>query len=261
MAYRREIRHCNVAHGQPDEPTYCVNPAQCSQCSSKTTGSTQPERDADVRSERPVFFTLHQRSAHDPSNWLSQIIFHGSHSHYNPFRATGARRATTIRLRSRNNVWFRNRMRGWDPTGPKRATPRRSRCAPITPTSSWRKCAREDGYHTALSATFSGTGDNFPVAPSITSSPPQCSKVRNYNKVNDAVGRGGPQWADDSGQLSVFVETGWFGHLPWPPIDLANFSQSNNFRTFRRISGRKRRGRAPPAARPGTIHRPSRITP
>ncbi len=239
-AYRCEIRHCDISHmDNLTNSTYCINPAQCSQL------LIEDNWFHDCPNVMPMFglsgsafsYNYINDLPYSPSNWLSQIIFfHGSHNHYNLFEGNWcASSYNDAGAGSRNTLWFRNRMRGWDPNGPKTSnTEAITLCLNHTNVVMAGNVLGENGYHTNLSTTFSGSGDNF-ASSSIynVNTAATFEKFGNYNTVNDAVPA-----AEALGGLIIPAsylyssKPAWFGNLPWPWCNPLNFAQSNDYRNF-----------------------------
>jgi hypothetical protein len=268
IAYRCEIRGCDVSHmDNLTNSTYCVNPAQSSQL------LIEDNYFHDCPNVMPMFglngsafsYNYVNDLPYSPSNWLSQIVFfHGSHNHYNLFEGNWCPASyNDDGCGSRNNVWFRNRMRGWDQNGPKTGnTEAITLCLNHSHVTMAGNVVGENGYHTAVATTFSGAGDNFP-SNTIFNVNSAClfERVANYNTVNDAI----PASEALAGGMTLPAsylyssKPFWFGSLPWPWCDPFNYSQSNNFQNlpagYRAANGAPPSGggASPPAA-PSNVH-------
>ncbi len=235
-AYRCEIRHCDVAHmSDLTNSTYCVTPVHSSQL------LIEDNWFHDCPNVMPMFglngsafaYNYIRDLPYSPSDWLSQIVFfHGSHNHYNLFEGNWCPASyNDTGAGSRNNLWFRNRMRGYDENGPKASnTEAMSLCQNHTNLCLAGNVVGESGYHTVLLATFSGSGDNFPSnAIYNINTADNFQAFGNYNTVNGAVATS--EALPSGGALVTSYlhssKPAWFGNLPWPPITPSNFTQSN----------------------------------
>jgi hypothetical protein len=162
------------------------------------------------------------------ANWLSQIVFfHGSHNHYNLFEGNwvaahynDASESSQF-AHSRNNLFFRERMRGWDANGPKTANTVPFTCEPHHDNIVVAGCVMgEDGIQTQYSQIFN--------VDSTTNATLQ--RISNYNTVNDAIPAAEALGAGQTLPASYLYSSkpAWFGGLPWPWCDSLNFAQSNN---------------------------------
>jgi hypothetical protein len=247
--------------------TYCINPAQSSQL------LIEDNYFHDCPNVMPMFglngsafaFNYINDLPYSPSNWLSQIVFfHGSHSHYNLFEGNWCPASyNDDGSGSRNNIWFRNRMRGWDANGPKTSnTETITLCLNHTNVVMAGNVLGEDGYHTSILATFSGSGDNFSDKTIYNiNSAAVFDKYSNYNTVNDAI-PSTEALATGSSLVTSYLHSAkpsWFGSLPWPPISPTNYAQSNNPQNipagYRAINGTDPGGSTtpPPPAAPTNV--------
>jgi hypothetical protein len=167
-------------------------------------------------------------------SWLSQIVFfHGSHCHYNLFEgnwcASSYNDATSSGqyAHSRNNVWFRNRMRGWD-TGKTANT----QC--FTTESHHDNLVLagnvlgEEGYHTQYNGSAEGNRAIFAID---SNSNGTAIRAGNYNTVNDGIPSAEAGYTMPASYLHP-AKPSWFGSLPWPWCEPANYNQSNNVQNF-----------------------------
>jgi hypothetical protein len=167
---------------------------------------------------------------YSPSNWLSQIVFfHGSHNHYNLFEGNWcASSYNDSSGGSRNNLWFRKRMRAWDSAGPKTGNlEAMTLCLDHTNLVMAGNVLGENGVHTRVMSTFSGSGDNFPNSIYNINTAATFDRFANYNTVDDGIPATEAQAIVTSYLYSS--KPAWFGSLPWPWCEPTNFSQSNNF--------------------------------
>jgi hypothetical protein len=236
-AYRCEIRHCDISHmDNLTNSTYCVNPAQSSQL------LIEDNWFHDCPNVMPMFglngsafaYNYINDLPYSPAEWLSQIVFfHGSHSHYNVFEGNWCPSSyNDPGSGSRNTLWFRNRMRGYDATGPKTGnTEAMSVCLNHTNVVMAGNVLGETGIHQTVSSTFSGSGDNFPSGSIYNiNSAATFETFSNYNTVNNAV-PAAEALASGATLATSYIyasKPSWFGSLPWPPITPTNFAQSNN---------------------------------
>ena len=252
LAYRCEIRHCDMAHmSDLTNSTYCVSAVHSSQL------LIEDNYFHDIPNVMPMFglsgsafsYNYVNDLPYSPSGWLSQIVFfHGSHNHYNLFEGNWcASSYNDAGGGSRNNLWFRNRMRGWDAAGPKNGnTEPMSLCDNHSNVTMAGNVLGENGVHTSMQSVFSGE-DNFPntVIYNLHNTPAaSIVKVGNYNTVNDGVPSTEAVGAGDSLPASYLYSSkpAWFGSLPWPWCNPANFTQSNNYQSlpagYRAANGR-----------------------
>jgi hypothetical protein len=203
---------------------------------------------------------------YSPSSWLSQIVFfHGSHNHYNLFEGNWCASSYNDEGGgSRNNLWFRNRMRGWDANGPKSGnTEPMSLCNNHVNVTMAGNVLGESSIHRVVQRTFT-SADNFPndaIYNLHTTSAASISKIANYNTVNNGIAADEQLAAGDSIIASYLHSSkpAWFGSLPWPWCDPFNFSQSNDFQNLP-AGYRAARGGVDPApgnvtlSPPGNLH-------
>jgi hypothetical protein len=184
-------------------------------------------------------------------NWLSQIVFfHGSHNHYNLFEGNWVAAHyndasdNSQFAHSRNNLFFRERMRGWDANGPKTANTVPFTCESHHDNIVVAGCVMgENGIQSNYSQIFN--------LDSTTAS--TIRRLSNYNTVNDAVPSSEALPAG-SALIASYLYSGkpaYFGSLPWPWCDSSNFGQSNNPASlpagFRAVNGRDPVGYTPAA--------------
>jgi hypothetical protein len=236
-AYRCEIRHCDAAHmSSLTNSTYCILPVHCSQL------LIEDNYFHDCPNVMPMFglngsafaYNYINDLPYEPSSWLSQIVFfHGSHSHHNLFEGNWcASSYNDDGAGSRNTLWFRNRMRGYDSTGPKSGnTQPMTLCNGHNNVVMAGNVLGENGLHTNILTVFSGA-DNFPNRSiyNIHSTPnASLLTIANYNTVTDGIpldeALGGATLTTSYLHSS---KPSWFGALPWPPISPTNYAQSNN---------------------------------
>jgi hypothetical protein len=255
-SYRLEIRHCDssrmrAAEGGGDASNnYCVLLAH--------SGSWLIEDNYyhSVPNVMPVFDSGGGAFAYNYINdltygngspgWLSQIVFnHGSHMHYNLYEgnwcAGSYNEAGTSG--SRNTIWFRNRMLGWDPN-PTQSQPKTDDTVSIVVAVGHNNMVLagnvmgKDGYHTSYQTVDSNAGgsygnnDSFPNHTVIhveTTALTSLSKIANYNTVDDAIPAGEAIGGGNALVTSYLHSTkpAWFGDRPWPWCDSSNYTQSN----------------------------------
>jgi len=230
-AYRCEIRHCDISHmDNLTNSTYCINPAQSSQL------LVEDNYFHDCPNVMPMFglsgsafaYNYINNLPYSPSNWLSQIVFfHGSHSHYNLFEGNWcAASYNDSGSGSRNNLWFRNRMRGWDAAGPKTSNTECLSTESRHDNIVMAGCVLgEPGYHSNYNG---GQFDSSAIYALDSTSSGSTLRLGNYNTVNGLVP---PVEALGSAVLVTSylhaAKPAWFGSLPWPWCEPLNFAQSN----------------------------------
>jgi hypothetical protein len=245
-SYRCEVRHCDVSVITGNSNSgYCINPIQSSQC------LFEDNHFHDVPNVMPMFgmngSSFSFNYAHDMSYaptleaWLSQgVFYHGGHNHYNLFE--GNRHASDHNdsfgnATSRNNVYFRNRIPGWD-----------ANTVQGVPKSDNTKCffnsvrmvnqtivgnvLGTDGYHTGYDVTGDTNTEEFSDSVIYAQENAMVGLTRkgNYNYVNDAVPASEALAAGEALVPSYRYSSkpAFFGVCPWPPIDPANPTQSDN---------------------------------
>lgn len=118
-SYRTEIRHCDISHMVSlGSSTYCMVVQQSHSL------LIEDNYFHDCPNVMPMFGMGGSMFAYNycsdmpyTGGFLSQIVFfHGSHNHYNLFEGNWLPRVYhDTQPGSRNNVWLRNRILGWDP--------------------------------------------------------------------------------------------------------------------------------------------------
>jgi hypothetical protein len=180
---------------------------------------------------------------YDPGSWLSQIVFfHGSHSHYNLFEGNWvAAHYLDSGAGSRNNVFFRQRMLGWDAanggkTGNTNCLSTESHQDNLVFAGN---VLGKAGYHTSMSQIYNVD----------STSNGTLRRIGNYNTVNNSIPSSEAIASGDS-LVNSYVHTGkpsWFGDRPWPafnPQDPGAASDSTLPAGYRYLNG----GRNPPSA-------------
>ena len=157
-------------------------------------------------------------------DWLSQIVFtHGGHSNYNLFEGNHVPAHYNdfqTDHHSRNNTYVRERILGWDATGPKTQN---THCLSLEQhQDNWTMVGcvlGKLGYHTVYSSTSSNVSI-FKIDPD---SAPTLVRKGNYNTVDNGI-PASEALGSDTVQASYLhpSKPAWFGSLPWPPVDPAN---------------------------------------
>lgn len=172
--------------------------------------------------------------------FLSQIVFfHGSHSHYNLFEGNwnpthfNDLTASGNDAHSRNNIYFRQRMLGWDGNGPKDSN---VNCITLQNHHDNVVIVGNVMGHTGTQTTYDSTsggvgGANIFNADLFSRS--SMLRLGNYNTVNSAI----PAGESISGKTLVTSylhssKPSWFASLPWPWVDSSNYNQSNDSTNF-----------------------------
>jgi hypothetical protein len=252
--YRTEIRHCNMhkvtSNSSASSNAYCILPVHSS------GALIEDNYFHDVPNVMPMMGLSGSAFSYNyvndlpypaSPNWLSQIVFfHGCHSHFNLFEGNWCAShyndatASGQMAHSRNNLFFRERMRGWDATGPKTANTQPFTCESHHDNVVIAGCVMgENAIQSNYSQIFS--------VDSTTNA--TLARISNYNTVNDAIpaaeALGAGQGLVDS--YLYPAKPAWFGALPWPWCDPSNFTQSNNPANFpagyRAINGKDPPGR------------------
>jgi hypothetical protein len=176
--------------------------------------------------------------SYNPTGVLSQIVFdHGAFNDYNLFEGNWcAKSYNDDDAASRNNVWLRNRMRGYDTDGE------------TGPTGSARQAfAQETGHlyrvlvgnvlgeyavHNTRLHTFSSGEDNTDLVIYNLHDDTTASFVAkaNFNSVDDGIHASEALGGGEEVAVSYLFPSKptWFGNRPWPWCDPGNPSQSNN---------------------------------
>jgi hypothetical protein len=182
--------------------------------------------------------------------WLSQMIFfHGSHCHYNLFEGNWVPshyHNQDSGCHSRNNLFFRERLLGWDAADGGKNGNTQSFSVEDSGSQAHQNlvvagCVMgKDGYHTAYNGGIEGNSAIWAVEPNSNGT---LLRLANYNTVNDAIPS---NEALGSGQALVnsylhSAKPAWFGNLPWPWCTPTNYAQSNEPRNlpagYRAING------------------------
>jgi len=251
-SHRMEIRHCDIsrmrtAEGSGDSSNnYCISLAH--------SGSFLIEDNHfhNIPNVMPMFDCGAGAFAYNyiidctyagSHTWLSQIVFaHGSHIHYTLFEGNWCPGSYNEEgtSGSRNLIWLRNRMRGWDPNSVQGVAKDDDTVALVLADGHSNavlagNVVGENTFHTTYQTTDSvagGGSDSFPrlsVLHVHTNANSSLSKIGNYNTVNDAVPAGEALGAGE-GIVTSYLHASkpaWFSGLPWPPISPTNYSQSN----------------------------------
>lgn len=124
--YRTEIRHCDVQHFTSvplSNSTYCIYADKSNACLIIDNYFHDAPNIMPMHGLGGSAFCYNYINdlPYSPTGQLSQIVFmHGEHNHYNLFEGNWC--ATSYNDpggSSMNTTWFRNRMPGYDATGPK----------------------------------------------------------------------------------------------------------------------------------------------
>ncbi len=173
-----------------------------------------------------------------PNGWLSQIVFdHGAFNDYNLFEGNWCPASYNDNTASaRNNVWLRNRMRGYDSDGETGITDENTNAFTQEDGYSYRvlvgNVLGENGIHDNVVRLFTTGNENDTnnIYNLNTDHDDLFIRVGNYNTVDDAVpvseALGGSDIIVNSYLFSS--KPAWFGTCPFPPIVPTNFTQSNN---------------------------------
>jgi len=244
--YSCEINHCDVSHTQTlGSSTYGISSVHSSGLLIVNNYFH------DLPNVYPILATsgsafVYNYFTNEPyqsATFLSQIVFfHGSHCHYNLFEGNWV--ATHYCddtnqgnfSHSRNNLFVRQRMLGWDPAGPKDANCHCITLANHHDNVTVASCVMghpgTQSQYTQLSGSVGGTNSIFNVD-SVSNS--TLVRLGNYNTVNNGIpaaetsAMGGGTIAASYLYLS---KPAWFGNLPWPWVDPSNFAQSDNPQSF-----------------------------
>lgn len=175
-----------------------------------------------------------------PTGWLSQIVFdHGAQQDYNLYEGNWLAQSNNDNSgSSRNVIWFRNRMRSHDTDASTGAATSNRNVLTYWDGYSYRTAAcnvlGENGVHDTVQRLFTmgvGNGENNDGAIYNLENDHDDLMIRigNYNTVDDAVPAGEALSAGQACVTSYLFSSkpAWFGSLPWPWVDTANFTQSN----------------------------------
>jgi hypothetical protein len=171
------------------------------------------------------------------ATFLSQIVFfHGSHSHYNLFEgnwvATHYNDDTAIgnTSHSRNSLYVRERLLGWDPTGPK---DNNTSCITLTNHHDNVTVAACVMGHSGTQTTYNdnGTVGSNAIFNVNSVSDSTLARLGNYNTLNNGIPAAEQSALAGNTVAASYLfsaKPAWFGSLPWPWCDPSNYSQSNN---------------------------------
>lgn len=238
-SYRLEIRRHN-AHGIAgnSNSAYCISPIQCSQMLVEDSHfHNVPNIIAIFGTNGSAFVNnyVHDLPYGDNPNWLSQIIFfHGGHSHFNLFegnRFPASHSDNFGNTSSRRNVFFRNRMIGWDETPAPTGKTDNTKCFALddinVDLAIVGNVLGKQGYHDE----YERTDNEFANDAIFYRNAVMTGLVRkgNYNTVDDAVPASEALGGDTVPNSYIHTEKpSYFGFLPWPIVDPTNFAQSDN---------------------------------
>jgi hypothetical protein len=262
--YGVEISRCDIA--------------RCASYGSSTYGLASPHSSGllivdnyfhDLPNVYPVFSTSGSAFAYNyftnepyqSPTFLSQIVFfHGSHCHYNLFEgnwvATHFNDATSNGnySHSRNNLFARQRMLGWDPTGPKS-----DNCHCITLQNHHDNVVVAGCVmgHVGTQTAYNGSGyvgnpNTIFNADSVSNA--TLLRLGNYNTVNSGIPAAEVTALGGGTIAASYLYTAkpsWFYDRPWPWVNPANYAQSNDPANlpagYRAINGRNPGGGLPAA--------------
>lgn len=158
-------------------------------------------------------------------DWLSQIVYyHGSHSAYNLFEGNWcAAHYSDATPGSKNTLYFRERMRGYDPS-PTQGTPKASNTQCVTTEDHHENIViagcvlGEDGYHTSWNA-----GGHLSILDFDATSATTLATTNNYDTVGDAV-RGSMVSGQELPPSYLYSSRPpWWGvNFAWPMVDPTN---------------------------------------
>jgi len=267
--FRTEIRHCEISHISPD-PSNSSN-AYAILIVHSAGALIEDNYFHDLPNVMPMFGMSGSAFAYNyitdepyPASptWLSQIVFfHGSDNHYNLFEGNWGlahyHNNTGGDTHSLNNVFFRERLLGWDanppPTGKTGNTETMSLESHQDNVVMAGNVLGENGVHTVyIGGTPNGGGDNAIIDADPTSAS-TLLRLANYNTVNSAIPAAEALVAGNALVTSYLhaSKPSWFGNLPWPWVDPTNYTQSNNPQNFpagyRAVNGVDPGGSAPPS--------------
>jgi hypothetical protein len=264
LCYGCEIRRCDISH--------------CASYGSSTYGLASPHCSSllfidnyfhDLPNIYPVLCTSGSAFAYNyftnepyqSQTFLSQIVFfHGSHCHYNLFEGnwvpTHFNDATNDGnfSHSRNNLFVRQRMLGWDPTGPKDTN-----CSCITLQNHHDNAVVAACVmgHTGTQNAYNGDGGvgNNVIFNADSVSNSTLVRLGNYNTFNGAVPSAEVSAMGGGTVAASYLfpsKPAFFTNRPWPWVDPSNYSQSNDPQNlpagYRAINGRDPVSSPPPAA-------------
>lgn len=245
-SYRLEIRHCDMSRMRQAEGAGDASNNYCVLLSHSGAWWIEDNYFHRVPNVMPMFdsgegaFTFNYiydlSYGNSSPGWLSQIVFcHGSHIHYCLFEGNWIAGSYNEQgtSGSRNMLWFRNRMVGWDPN-PTQGTPKDANTEAIViadghfNTSLAGNIMGQNGFHTVYQRATAHAGDSSDTFPSDccihiqNNSVASLLKTNNYNYVNDAV-PAGEALAGGQSFVSSYIysstPTNWGANQPWPPWD------------------------------------------
>jgi hypothetical protein len=240
LCYGCEIRHCDISH--------------CSSYGSSTYALASPHSSGlliidnyfhDLPNIYPVFCTSGSAFAYNyftnepyqSATFLSQIVFfHGSHCHYNLFEGNwipthfNDLTADGNFSHSRNTLYVRQRLLGWDASGPKDTN---CNCITLQNHHDNAVVAACVMGHTGTQNAYNGDGgvgnNTIFNADSVSSS--TLVRLNNYNTFNGGI-PAAEVTALGGGTIAASylfpTKPTFFGSLPWPWCDPSNYTQSND---------------------------------
>jgi hypothetical protein len=244
LCYSCQVSHCDIAHcGSYGSSTYAL-------ASPHSSGMLFIDNYFhDLPNIYPVFCTSGSAFAYNyftnepyqSATFLSQIVFfHGSHCHYNLFEGNWVpahfndATASGNFSHSRNNLFARQRMLGWDASGPKDTN-----CACITLQNHHDNAVVAACVmgHTGTQSAYNGDGGvgNNVIFNADSVSDSTLVRLNNYNTFNGAI-PAAEVTALGGGTIAASYmfpsKPTFFGALPWPWCDPSNYTQSNDPTSF-----------------------------
>jgi hypothetical protein len=253
--YGVEIKRCDISH--------------CSSYGSSTYGLASPHCSSllivdnyfhDLPNVWPILATSGSVFAYNyftnepyqSQTFLSQIVFfHGSHCHYNLFEGNWVathfndETASGNMSHSRNNLFVRQRMLGWDPAGPKTSN---CHCITLQNHHDNVTVAACVMGHTGTQTSYASNGtvgDPNSIFNVDATSAATLVRLGNYNTLNNAI-PSAELTAMGGGTVAASYlyssKPSWFNDRPWPWVDPAKYTQSNDPTSlpagYRAINGR-----------------------
>ncbi len=191
-----------------------------------------------IGTSRSAFaYNIFTNEPYQSANFLSQIVFHhGAHnhemlfegnwvpSHFNDLTASGNY------SHSRNSLYFRQRMLGWDGNGPKDANCHCISFQTHHDNVTVAGCVMgHPGTQTQYQQTSGSVGGVNSIFNYDSTSGASLVRKGNYNTVNNGI-NSGEALASGDALIPSYLHSSkptWFGNLPWPWCDPGNFNQAN----------------------------------
>jgi hypothetical protein len=254
-SHRVELRECNFSHmSNLTNSTYCILGVHSSGLLIENNVFHDCPNVFPMMGVSGSAFTYNYITnlPYDPGSWLSQIVFfHGSHSHYNLFEGNSvATHYLDSGAGSRNNLFFRQRMLGWDPANGGKTSN----------TNAFSTESHHDnlvvagnvmgkaGYHTSYNQIFNVDA----------TSNGSLRRIGNFNTVNNSVPASEALSSSDSLVNSYLYSSkpSWFGDRPWPAFNPQNPSAATDTALpagYRFVNGRNPTGESGPPAAPTNL--------